>query len=170
VHYLPPYRDEHRLALSRLQAMPVSRVDAGSSLSFVRAVVDMRSHKTDEEVAEIERAVNTSVDMHVAAMAMVRPGLRESDIGGPGHGDRAGDRRRPVVPVIATVHGETLHNHYHGHTLAPGNLFLLDCGAETAMHYAGDLSSTFPVDTAFNSRQKDVYQVVLDAHLTAVAP
>jgi Xaa-Pro dipeptidase len=37
------------------------------------------------------------------------------------------------------------------------------------MHYAGDLSSTFPVDTAFDSRQKDVYRIVLDAHLAAVA-
>ena len=80
IHYLPPYRDEHRLALAGLLGVPVSQVDAGASLDFVRAVVDMRNHKTAEEVAEIERAVDTSVDMHVAAMAMVRPGLRESDI------------------------------------------------------------------------------------------
>jgi Xaa-Pro aminopeptidase len=129
----------------------------------------MRNHKTGEEVAEIERAVDTSVDMHVAAMAMVRPGLRESDIAGRVTEIALAAGGGLSFPVIATIHGETLHNHYHGHTLAPGNLFLLDCGAETAMHYAGDLSSTFPVNTAFDSRQKDVYQVVLDAHLAAVA-
>ena len=74
-----------------------------------------------------------------------------------------------AFPVIATIHGETLHNHHHGNTLKSGDLFLLDTGAETAMGYAGDLTSTFPVDRTFTSRQRDVYQIVLDAHLAAVA-
>ena len=169
VHYLPPYRDEHRLACSRVLGMPVSRVDAGFSLAFVRAVVDMRNHKTEEEVAEIERAVDTSVDMHVAAMAMVRPGLRESDVAAKVTKIALAAGGSLSFPVIATIRGETLHNHYHGNSLAAGHLFLLDCGAETPMHYAGDLSSTFPVNTAFDDRQKDVYQVVLEAHLAAVA-
>jgi Xaa-Pro aminopeptidase len=169
IHYLPPYRDEHRLALSGLLGIPAGQADAGASLPFIRAVVDMRNHKTEEEVVEIERAVDTSVDMHVAAMAMVRPGLRESDIAARVTDIALAAGGGLSFPVIATIHGETLHNHYHGNTLAPGRLFLLDCGAETAMGYAGDLSSTFPVDTTFDSRQKDVYQVVLDAHFAAVA-
>ena len=74
-----------------------------------------------------------------------------------------------AFPVIATVHGETLHNHFHGNVLRSGDAFLLDCGAESPEHYAGDLSSTFPVDRSFTSRQKDVYRVVLEAHLAAVA-
>ena len=72
-------------------------------------------------------------------------------------------------PVIATIHGETLHNHYHGHTLEEGQIFLLDAGAETAAHYAGDLTSTFPVGTTFTPRQKEIYDIVLSAHLAAVA-
>ena len=81
---------------------------------------------------------------------MVRPGLRESDIAARVTDIALAAGGGLSFPVIATIHGETLHNHYHGNTLAPGDLFLLDCGAETAMHYAGDLSSTFPVDTAFD--------------------
>ena len=169
IHYLPPYRDEHRVALAGLLGVPVIQADADASLDFIRAAVEMRSHKSAEEVAEIERAVNTSVDMHVAAMTMARPGLRESDIAARVTDIALAAGGGLSFPVIATIHGETLHNHYHGHTLAPGDLFLLDCGAETAMHYAGDLSSTFPVDTVFDSRQKDVYRIVLDAHLAAVA-
>jgi Xaa-Pro aminopeptidase len=72
-------------------------------------------------------------------------------------------------PVIATIHGETLHNHYHGHTLQPGQIFLLDAGAETAGHYAGDLTCTFPVSATFTPRQKEIYDIVLSAHLAAVA-
>ena len=51
-------------------------------------------------------------------------------------------------PIITTINGHTLHNHHHGNTIKSGDLFLLDAGAETELHYAGDLSSTFPVDPA----------------------
>ena len=129
----------------------------------------MRVYKSAEEVAEIERAVDTTVDMHLAAMAMARPGLRESDIAARVTEIALAAGGGLSFPVIATIHGETLHNHFHGNTLKPGDLFLLDAGAESAMGYAGDLTSTFPVDRAFTSRQRDVYQIVLDAHLAAVA-
>ena len=73
-----------------------------------------------------------------------------------------------AFPVIATVHGETLHNHHYGNILEPGQMFLLDAGAESPAHYAGDLSSTCPVGRAFTPRQRDVYDVVLGAHLQAL--
>jgi Xaa-Pro aminopeptidase len=147
----------------------VSEVETGASVEFIRAVVEMRVIKSPEEIAEIERAVDTSVDMHVAAMAMIRPGMRESDIAAEVTKIAVAAGGGLSFPVIATIHGETLHNHYHGNTVRPGDLFLLDCGAETESGYAGDLSSTFPVDQAFSPRQRDVYQIVLDAHLAAVA-
>ena len=76
---------------------------------------------------------------------------------------------RISFPVIATIHGETLHNHDHGNILAEGDLFLLDCGAETAMGYAGDLSSTFPVSPRFDDRQFTIYKLQLAAYEAAVA-
>jgi Xaa-Pro aminopeptidase len=45
----------------------------------------------------------------------------------------------------------------------------LDCGAETAMGYAGDLSSTFPVSERFSDRQRTIYELQLVAQNTAVA-
>jgi Xaa-Pro aminopeptidase len=53
-------------------------------------------------------------------------------------------------------------------TLSEGDLFLLDCGAETAMGYAGDLSSTFPVSPAFTERQRLIYDLQLEAQTTDV--
>ena len=44
------------------------------------------------------------------------------------------------------MNGQTLHNHYHGNIVKPGDLFLIDAGAETEMGYAGDMSSTVPAD------------------------
>jgi len=75
---------------------------------------------------------------------------------------------RIAFPVIATVNGQTLHNHAQQGTLSDGDLFLLDCGAETARGYAGDLTSTFPVSPRFTERQRDVFTIVRNACIVAV--
>ena len=169
IRYLPPYRPENALKLFRLLGVHPDQAKAGASVPFIRAVVEMRAVKSADEIAEIENAVNTTVDMHLAGMAMARPGMKEADIAARVTEVALAAGGHLSFPVIATIHGETLHNHYHGHTLAPGHVFLLDAGAESAGHYAGDLTSTFPVDATFTARQKDVYDVVLSAHLAAVA-
>jgi len=168
VRYLPPYRPENKLKLFGLLGIHPDRQSDAASVDLVRAVVEMRVIKSADEIAEIETAVNTSVDMHLAAMRMVRPGMMESEVAARVTEIAIAAGGHLAFPVIATVHGETLHNHFHGNTLKPGDMFLLDAGAESAMHYAGDLTSTFPVDATFTPRQKEVYQVVLGAHLAAV--
>ena len=47
-------------------------------------------------------------------------------------------------------------------------MVLCDCGAETSMHYAGDLTRTFPVGENFTLQQKEVYEIVVTAHNAAV--
>jgi Xaa-Pro aminopeptidase len=168
VHFLPPYRPENKLWLSDLLAVPPDQADMRASLELIQAVVALRSVKTPEEIFEIEKAVDTSVDMHLAAMTMARPGMSEAEIAAEVEKIALAGGGSVSFPVIATVHGETLHNHFHGNTLQAGDLFLLDAGAETDLGYAGDLSSTFPVDTRFTSRQKTIYDIALAAYQAAV--
>ena len=168
VHFLPPYRAEHRLKLSSLLGIPPEAQDRQASLELARAVIEMRVIKTAEEVSEIERAVDITVDMHMAAMRMAKPGAKEADIAAKITEIALAAGGNLSYPIIATVHGETLHNHRHDNTLQSGQLFLVDAGAETAMHYAGDLTSTCPVDQTFTNRQREIYQVVLKAHLAAI--
>ena len=127
-------------------------------------MVAQREIKSDEELIEIEKAVDTTVDMHVAAMRMVRPGILESEIASKVQEIASKDGGNISFPTIATKHGETLHNHYQGNQLKEGDMFLLDCGAETAMGYAGDLSSTMPVSASFTERQKEIYNITLASH------
>jgi Xaa-Pro aminopeptidase len=47
-------------------------------------------------------------------------------------------------------------------------MFLLDAGAETVMGYCGDLSSTIPVSGEFTSKQKDIYNICLESHNSAI--
>ncbi len=169
VRFLPPYRTDNALLLHELLGVPLREAADRASLDFIRAVVDQRSIKSDEEIVELDRAVDISVEMHIAAMRMARPGMLESEVAAEVERVAVAAGGRISFPVIATIHGETLHNHFHGNTLSEGDLFLLDAGAETAMGYAGDLSSTFPVSPTFSERQRTIYELQLAAYDAAVA-
>lgn len=168
IRFLPPYRADNALKLYRLLGVRPDEARAKASVDFIRAVVEQRAVKSAEEIAEIEKAVDTTADMHVAAIQMARPGMLESDIAARVTQIALAAGGDISFTVIATVHGETLHNHFYGNRLESGRLFLLDCGAESASGYAGDLTSTFPVDRTFTSRQRDVYDVVIRAQQAAV--
>jgi Xaa-Pro aminopeptidase len=169
IRFLPPYRPEHQLKLFKLLGIDPDQLAAKASVPLIRAVVEMRARKSAEELLELERAVDLSVDMHLAAMRMARPGVTEAAIAAKVTEVAQAAGATLAYPVIGTVHGETLHNHHYLSTLQSGQMYLLDAGAETAAHYDGDLSSTCPVDAEFTDRQRDIYEVVLSAHLGAIA-
>jgi len=168
IHYLPPYRPEHQIKLFELLSIMPSQANAGQSIDFVKAVVNQRNYKSQEEIVLIEDAVNITAEMHLAAMRMARAGMKESEIAAAVQQVAIAAGGQLSFPVIATINGQTLHNHYHGNTLKSGDMLLLDCGAENSMHYAGDMSSTFPVDKTFTTRQKEIYQIALNAHEAAI--
>ncbi|MBF9015008.1 MULTISPECIES: aminopeptidase P family protein [unclassified Oceanispirochaeta] len=169
IHFLPPYRPENSLKLWRWLGIDPDNIKDSASLELIKAVILQREVKTEEELAEIETAVNTSVDMHVAAMNMVSPGISEALVAARVQEIAVAAGGRLSFPAIATVHGETLHNHYHGNELKEGQLFLLDSGAESAMGYAGDLSSTIPVGSTFSQRQSEIYDISLASHEAAIS-
>lgn len=167
IHFLPPYRAENKLKLQEWLGARPDRARSEASIELIKAVVDQRSVKSPEEIAEIEKAVDVTVDMHVAGMRMARPGVTEAAIAAAVHRVALASGGDLSFPIIATVHGEVLHQHAHTGVLRSGGLFLLDAGAETARHYAGDLSSTVPVDPKFTERQKEIYRITLAAHEAA---
>ncbi|MFQ5528242.1 MAG: aminopeptidase P family protein [Thermoanaerobaculia bacterium] len=168
-HFLPPYRAENMLKLSNLLGIAPARAHEAASEPFTRAVIAQRSLKAPEEIEEIERAVTVTCAMHVKAMEMARPGMVEQEIAAAVQEVTEGAGGRLSFPAIVTVHGETLHNHYHGNILESGQMLLNDSGAESPLHYAGDMSRTFPVDPTFTPKQKEIYQIALDAHEAAIA-
>lgn len=169
IHYLPPYRARNREKISALLDISVHEIPQGASLELVKAVVNQRNYKTAEEIVEIEKAVNTTVEMHQAAMRMLRPGMTEAQVAAEVTRVAQAAGGQLSFPVIATINGQTLHNHYHGNVAQDGKLFLLDAGAETAMGYAGDMSSTFPVNKTFTEEQKTFYNIALEAHNKAIS-
>lgn len=168
IHFLPPYRPENKIKLFEMLGILPAEAKSEASLELIMGAVNQRNHKSPEEIAEIDRAVAVSVDMHVTAMRMVRPGVRESEIAAAVQAVAVASGGQIAFPIIATINGQTLHNHYHGNTLGSGRMFLLDIGAETESGYAGDLSSTVPIDPHFTERQRDIYNISLESHNRAI--
>lgn len=168
IHFLPLYRPENQIKLQTLIGIALREVATKCSIDLVKAVVSQREFKTEEELAELEMAVDITVDMHVAAMKFAKPGMTEAQVTAEIHRVALAAGGNISFPIIATVDGQTLHNHYHGNTIREGDLFLIDAGFENQMAYAGDLSSTIPVGKKFTPAQKEIYQLTLDAHQAAI--
>ena len=166
VHYLPPYRAEHKLKLMDWLGIPPARQEG--SVPFIRAIVAQRSYKSAEEIVEIEKACDVTADMHTTAMKVIRPGMYEYEVVAEMNRIAEMNNCQLSFATIATINGQTLHNHYHGNKVKSGDLFLIDAGAEIELGYAGDMSSTVPADKTFTPKQRAVYEIQNAMHLAAV--
>lgn len=169
IHFLPPYRTENKLKLFDWLGIHPGQAKEKASVELIKGVVNLRNYKSPEEIAEIRQACDRSTEMHTLAMRLAKPGITEAQIAAAVQQVAVAEGGQISFPIIATINGQTLHNHYHGNVLKDGGLFLLDAGAETGMGYAGDLSSTVPVNGKFSSRQRDIYSICLESHNIAIS-
>jgi Xaa-Pro aminopeptidase len=135
---------------------------------LIKAVVAQRSIKAAEELDEIRGALDIARDMHLAAMRLARPGRYEREIAGAMEGLALQRGGRLSFPIIFSIHGETLHNHSYDHRLETGHMVVSDAGAESATHYAADITRTLPIGGRFEGVRRDLYQAVLRAQLRAI--
>lgn len=168
IHYLPQYRAENVIKIEKLLGIHPRLVNEYSSVKFIKAVVAQRSIKSREEIKEIEFALDISYAMHTYAMQNVKPGKVEREIASALEGIANSMGNGLSFPIIFSIHGETLHNHYHGNIMKKGNLVVNDSGAESLMHYASDITRTIPVSGKFTTQQKEIYQIVLQANTQAI--
>ena len=168
VHFLPPYRGETIIELSDLFGISTATVKQNASTDLIKAVVKLREVKDTLEIEEIEKAMLTAYYMHTTAMKMAQPGVKEQDIAGTIEGISLALGGPVSFPVILSINGQTLHNHAHGNILEKGRMMVTDAGSESGLHYASDITRTVPVGGKFDTRQAEVYQIVLDANMAAI--
>ena len=173
LHFLPPYRHDTMLTITDLLGIHHSRQRDEASLTLIRAVVKMRSSKTAEEVAELEKAAEIGYQMHTTAMRLARPGVTEKYVGGQVDGIARSLGAQVSFATIFSQHGEIMHGNPSMALLEEGRLALCDAGAETMSHYCSDNTRTFPVSGRFTERQLDIYRIVEECHdyvLTVARP
>ncbi len=168
IHYLPPYRAEHLIKLSRLLGISPEEAGKGASVELIKAVVEMRSVKSPEEIEEIEKAMEITRAIHMKAMEVTKPGMREREIAGIMEGLTISMGGYLSFPIILTTHGEILHNSPTDNIIKEENLVLVDAGGESPLHYAGDITRTFPGGKKFTQKQSEIYSIVLNAQMKAI--
>lgn len=164
IHFLPPYRHDNMIMLSQLLDFPIADLKSKASTEAIRNVIALREIKDEFEIKEMILAAEIGNEMHLSAMKLVRPGMVEQEIAGVVEGIALSGGGSVSFPVICSIRGETLHNHYHGNIINKNDLLLLDAGAETEMNYCSDYTRTMPVGGKFTKQQKEIYQIVCDAN------
>lgn len=168
IHFLPAYRQENKELLSFLLHYKTDQVNKFVSKELIKAIVNQRSIKSSEEIIEIEKAIDTAYNMHTTMMKMANNlDTFEYEIAGRMEGIALSGGGPVSFPIILTTHGEILHGHDHSLKLKKGRMLVSDGGCETPSGYCSDITRTVPCGGKFDSRQRAVYQAVLNANLEA---
>ncbi len=168
VHFLPPYRPETKLKIAQLLGFDPDTLKDNTSENLIKAVVEQRAVKINEEIEEMEKAHSIAYEMHTTAMKMAKPGVYEKEIVGKMEGMVLSYGCNISFPTILTMNGQILHNHYHGNMLEEGRLLVNDSGAESELHYAADITRTVPVGGKFTQKQKEIYELVFNSLENAI--
>ena len=164
IHFLPPYRHDIKIQIFDLLGIhPVQQKEA-ASMELIKAVVNMRSVKEQQEIEELERAAEIGYLMHTTAMKLTRPGVTEKFVGGQVDGIAHSYGAMVSFPTIYSQHGEIMHGNPSMRILEAGRLALCDAGAETINNYCSDNTRTMPVSGKFTQRQLEIYSIVEACH------
>ena len=164
IHFLPPYRFDTKIQIMDLLGLHPAVQKEAASRKLIDAVVKLRSTKSEEEIAELERAARIGYEMHTAAMRLCSPETTEQYIGGVLDGIASSYGCMVSFPSIVTMHGEILHGYPSPRKLEAGRLLLVDAGAETNNNYCSDNTRTTPISGTFTQKQRDIYTIVEECH------
>lgn len=125
----------------------------------------MRAVKSDDEIALMRKAQETTCNAIIAMMKHARPGINERELEGAFDFSlmQQGVRDHAFSSIVAGGPRATvLHYGNNDQIVNDGEMVLIDLGSAEG-NYAADISRTFPVNGKFTDRQKEIYNTVLQA-------
>ena len=143
-----------------------------ATLKDVRGnITDLRLIKGPTEIVFLRQAIDLSLDAHIAAMKMMRPGLWEYQVAAKMVEVHAmgGSEAEAYAPIVGAGPNSTaLHYDRLGRKIQDGDIVVLDVGAQFS-GYAADITRTLPANGKFTARQREIYEIVLGAQNAALA-
>jgi Xaa-Pro aminopeptidase len=130
---------------------------------------EMRKAKSPTEIDLLKRAISITGDAQSEVVHILRPGLHEYQLEGKIMGAFLGGGAFGVgFPSIVGSGPNSTIPHYFANNrqMDDGELVVVDIGAEY-QYYTADITRTYPVSGKFTPRQREVYQLVLDAQAEA---
>ena len=134
-------------------------------LPFSRLVDSLRTVKDSSEIRTLQQAVDITGASLRETIPQVRPGMFEYEVEALiEYGFARRGSQRPGFPSIVGSGPNTTVLHYdkNRRKIGAGELVLMDVGAEFD-YYTADITRTVPADGRFTDRQREIYQLVLEA-------
>ncbi|WP_199246105.1 aminopeptidase P family protein [[Phormidium] sp. ETS-05] len=156
-------------AATRTEQEALIPVNETQSLELARAIVAVRLIQDAAALSELRAAAACTVAAHVSGMACTPQAKTESMVRAVIEGVFIAHNMPCAYQSIVTRRSEVLHNQAYHYPLYPGDLLLVDAGAETPGGWAADVTRTWPVAGRFSPTQRAIYDVVLAAHDACIA-
>lgn len=141
-------------------------------LKDVRQIIyALREIKSPGEIAFLTKAIELSLDAHLAAMKMMRPGIYEYEVAAKMVEVHAmgGSEAEGYAPIVgAGPNSVVLHYDKLARKIEDGDIVVLDVGAQYS-GYSADITRTLPANGKFTTRQREIYDIVLGAQNAAIA-
>ncbi len=134
------------------------------------ALDELRVVKGEEELALMSRAIDITVDAHLAVMQQAEPGWAEYEI--EALAEYTFKREGAEYPAFPSIVGSgensvILHYEANRRKTEPGDVVVIDIGAE--YHgYAADVTRTIPVSGRYSPEQRTIYQIVYAAQQAGI--
>ncbi|MDP2173843.1 MAG: Xaa-Pro aminopeptidase [Candidatus Cloacimonadaceae bacterium] len=124
----------------------------------------LRKVKDDFEILQIQKAIDITGKGILDAMESARAQMMEYELEAMLYYrmQRSGVQHWGFAPIIAAgINAATLHYGNNDCLIEVGDLVLMDVGA-SYNNYSADITRCFPISANFTSRQRQIYQSVLD--------
>jgi Xaa-Pro aminopeptidase len=133
-------------------------------------MITLRSSKTDEELDEIKTAIGYTKEALEFVMKNLKPGKFEYQVKADFEYQLMLRGSKPSFKTIGASGKNAVILHYIdlAKKIDDGSMILLDLGA-LSNNYASDITRTYPANGKFTQRQKDIYNVVLEAQEVTMA-
>jgi Xaa-Pro aminopeptidase len=130
---------------------------------------ELRKAKSPVEIALLQKAIDITGEAQADVVRTLRPGLFEFQIEAKILGAflDGGALRPGFSSIVGSGPNSTIPHYFlSARRMNEGELVVVDIGAEF-QYYTADITRTYPVGGRFTPRQREVYQLVLDAQAEA---
>jgi Xaa-Pro aminopeptidase len=132
-------------------------------------LAEMRKVKSPVEAGLLQRAIDITAEGQRDARMKIRPGVYEYEVQAALEGafTRNGSERPGYPSIVGSgINSTILHYNQNHKKIEAGDTVVVDVGAEYS-YYTADITRTYPATGKFTPRQREVYQLVLDAQRAA---
>ncbi|MCI0485744.1 MAG: Xaa-Pro peptidase family protein [Blastocatellia bacterium] len=126
---------------------------------------ELRKTKSAAEIALLQKAIDITGEAQRDVARTIKPGAYEYEVQAAlEYAFARNGAERPGFPSIvgSGFYSTILHYNENRKRIEAGDLIVVDIGAEYS-YYTADITRTYPASGKFTPRQREIYQLVLDA-------